>query len=41
MIDEEIIADWTLNVTPKEVKMIKRTGPGVSKGPRIIYYWEF
>jgi hypothetical protein len=40
-IDEELIADWTLNVPPKEVVKIARTGEKVSKGPRIIYYWEF
>jgi hypothetical protein len=40
-IDEELIADWTLQVPPQEVVKIARTGPEVSKGPRIIYYWEF
>jgi hypothetical protein len=40
-IDEALIADWTLNIPPKEVIKIPRTGEKVSKGPRIIYYWEF
>ena len=40
-IDEELIADWTLNVQPKHITRIERTGPEVSKGPRIIYYWQF
>lgn len=40
-IDEELIADWTLNLEPKEMVRIARTGSKVSKGPRIIYYWEF
>ena len=40
-IDEELIGDWTLGVRPKDVTRIERTGPEVSKGPRIIYYWEF
>jgi hypothetical protein len=40
-IDEELIADWTLNVKPEKVIKIARTGDRVSKGPRIIYYWKF
>jgi hypothetical protein len=41
MVDEEVIADWTLGLEPKQVIKISRTGPEVSKGPRIIYHWEF
>lgn len=41
MIDEKIIADWTLGIEPKKVIRIPRTGEQVSKGPRIIYFWEF
>lgn len=41
LIDEELIADWTFNIPPKQVVRIARTGEKVSKGPRIIYYWEF
>ncbi len=41
LIDEKIIADWTLNVKPEKVIKIPRTGPEVSKGPRIIYFWKF
>jgi hypothetical protein len=40
-IDEDLIADWTLNVAPKKIKKIARTEPEVSKGPRIVYFWEF
>ena len=40
-VDEELIGDWTLGVPPKEIIKIGRTGPETSKGPRIIYYWEF
>ena len=40
-IDEDLIADRTLNVAPKEIIKIARTGPEVSKGPRILYFWEF
>jgi Methyltransferase domain len=40
-IDEELIGDWTLQVPPVEVVRIPRTGPEVSKGPRIIYFWQF
>ncbi len=40
-IDEDLLADWTLNIKPKEVVIIAKTGSKVSKGPRIIYYWEF
>ena len=41
MIDEKIIADWTLNIEPIKVVKILRTGERVSKGPRIIYFWKF
>lgn len=40
-IDEELIADWTLNIKPNEVIHIAGTGEKVSKGPRIICYREF
>jgi len=40
-IDEDLIADWTLHKEPKEIIKIERTGEKVSKGPRIIYFWEF
>lgn len=40
-IDEELIGDWTLNIPPVEIIKIPRTGPEVSKGPRIIYFWRF
>lgn len=41
MIDERIIADWTLHIEPEKVIHIPRTGERVSKGPRIIYFWRF
>jgi hypothetical protein len=41
MIDKELIGDWTLNVPPRKVIEIERTSPKVSRGPRLIYYWEF
>lgn len=41
LIDEELIGDWTLNVGPEKIIKIPRTGPEVSKGPRIIYFWKF
>lgn len=41
MIDEKIISEWTLNVKPKKIIKIPRTGDRVSKGPRIIYFWKF
>jgi hypothetical protein len=40
-IDRQLIRDWTLNVQPKEIVEIPRTGPEFSKGPRLIYFWEF
>lgn len=41
MIDEGIIAEWTLDVKPVKAVRIPRTGEQVSKGPRIIYFWRF
>jgi hypothetical protein len=41
MIDKEIIGDWTLNIKPKKIIEIERTSSKVSRGPRLIYYWEF
>jgi hypothetical protein len=41
MIDEELIRDWTMNIKPEKIIKISRTGPEVSKGPRIIYFWKF
>lgn len=41
MIDKELIGDWTLNIEPKKIIQVERTGTKVSKGPRLIYYWEF
>jgi len=41
LIDEELINDWTLNVTPEKVVKIPRTGNEVIQGPRIIYFWRF
>jgi len=40
-IDRQLIDDWTLNVEPQKVIEIPRTGSAFSKGPRLIYYWEF
>lgn len=41
LIDKELIGDWTLNIAPKQVIEIPRSGEGVSKGPRLIYFWRF
>ncbi len=41
MIDESIIAEWTLHIPPVKTVKIPRTGDRVSKGPRIIYFWSF
>lgn len=41
LIDEELIGDWTLNIQPEKIIKIPRTGPEVSKGPRLIYFWKF
>jgi len=41
MIDEAIIAGWTLNKKPEKIIHIPRTGDRVSKGPRVIYFWKF
>jgi len=40
-IDKELIGDWTLNIPAREIIEIPRTGPGFSKGKRLIYFWEF
>lgn len=40
-IDKELIGDWTLNVEPDKVIEIERTSSKVSRGPRLIYYWNF
>jgi hypothetical protein len=40
-IDLDLIKDWTLNVTPKKIIKIKRTGTEFSKGPRLICFWDF
>lgn len=40
-IDKDLISDWTLNIPPREIIEIPRTGPVFSKGKRLIYYWEF
>ncbi len=41
MIDEDVISDWTLGIKPRKVIRIPRTGDRTSKGPRLIYYWNF
>jgi hypothetical protein len=30
-----------LNIKPSKIINIPRTGDKISKGPRIIYYWNF
>ena len=40
-IDKYIIGDWTLNIPPKKIVKIPRTGKEFSKGQRLVYYWEF
>lgn len=40
-IDKQLISDWTLNIPPSKVIEIERTGTKFSKGPRLIYFWEF
>jgi hypothetical protein len=40
-IDLDLIKDWTLNIKPKKIIEIGRTGTEFSKGPRIICYWKF
>lgn len=40
-IDSELINDWTLGVKPTIAVEIPRTGPEFSKGPRMIYFWDF
>jgi len=41
LIDKELIEDWTLNITPERVIEIPRTGEAVSKGQRLLYFWQF
>lgn len=40
-IDKELVEDWTLHIKPKKIIEIPRTGTEFSKGPRLIYFWEF
>ncbi|MCK5740529.1 class I SAM-dependent methyltransferase [bacterium] len=40
-IDRQLIFDWTLNIPPKEMIEIPRTGDEFSKGPRLIGFLEF
>ena len=40
-IDMELIRDWTLNIEPKLIINIDRTGAEFSKGPRVICFWDF
>ena len=40
-IDLNLIHDWTLGIAPLKTIEIPRTGPEFSKGPRMIYYWNF
>lgn len=40
-IDGELIRDWTLGRKPLQIVEIPRTGSEFSKGPRLVYYWEF
>ena len=40
-IDNELIRDWTLGIEPKLSIEIERTGVEFSKGPRMIYFWDF
>lgn len=41
MIDEDLIADWTLNIKPIEVVTLPKAGLKGSNRQRIIYLWEF
>ena len=41
LIDRDLINDWTLNVPPVRVVEIARTGEHVTKGPRLVYFWQF
>lgn len=41
MINENIIAEWILNIDPVKTIKIPRTGKRVTQGPRIIYFWKF
>lgn len=40
-IDRELIRDWTLNTPPTKEIEIPRAGPEFSKGPRLIWYWDW
>jgi hypothetical protein len=40
-IDEQLIGDWTLNIEPREIVRVMKTGEKVSQEARIIYYWVF
>lgn len=40
-IDRQLIFDWTLNIPPKKMIEIPRTGDEFSKGPRFIGCWDF
>jgi hypothetical protein len=41
MIDDELIADWTLNVKPEKVIMIPKSGDEIGKWEKKIYFWKF
>jgi len=41
MIDKELISDWTLGVEPDKIITVRRTAIDVSRGRRLIYFWNF
>jgi len=41
MIDEDVILKWAGGERPAKTIYIDRAGEAISKGPRIICYWEF
>ena len=41
MIDKDLISDWTLGAEPKKIITVRRTALDVSRGRRLIYFWEF
>jgi len=41
MIDENTILEWANGEAPQKAIYIERTGDRISKGERIICYWEF
>lgn len=41
MIDEKIILEWANGEQPLKIITVERTGDRISKGERIICYWEF